>query len=96
MNYTIKTDNGVHTLLINGVEAMCPYKSDNLVPTQNAFGQMQMNIMRTPCSTSCPFADYIKTQNIHQYSIECTGVFKYFEIDETEEETTNKTKIINL
>lgn len=95
MNYTVKKDDqGNHVLLINGVEAMCPYKADNLVPGQNALGQMQMNIMRTPCSTNCPFADYIESGNITQYSIECTGVFKAFDI---ETETINENnKIIKL
>ena len=96
MNYTVKTEKGVHTLIINGVEAMCPYKSDAVVPGQNALGQMQVQVMRTPCSTECPFADYIKTENIHQYSIECTGVFKSYDIDETPEEANNRKNIIQI
>ena len=96
MNYTVKTENGVHTLIINGVAAMCPYKPDTVVPGQNALGQMQVNVMQTPCSTLCPFADYIKTENIHQYSIECTGQFKSFYIDETTEETEKRKNIIKL
>jgi hypothetical protein len=92
MNYTVKKDNGIVTLLINGNEAICPYKPDNVIPGQNALGQMQMNIMRTPCSTNCPFADYIESGNVIQYSIECAGMAKYFDIDETETDS----KIINL
>ena len=97
MNYTIKNDdNGNAILLINGIEAMCPYKSDTVLPGQNALGQMQFSVMRTPCSTACPFADYIKSANVHQYSTECTGQFKSFEIDETETESLNRQNIIKL
>lgn len=96
MYYTVKTESGVHTLIINGVDAMCPYKSDTVLPGQNSFGQMQVQLIRTPCSTLCPFADYIKTSNVHQYSTECTGQFKAFEIEETEIESNNRQNIIKL
>lgn len=83
MTYTTQTDEkGNVTLLINGVEAICPYKADLAIPTQNALGQMQMSIIKTPCSTNCPFADYIDTGNVKQFSIECTGVFKAFDVEE--------------
>ena len=85
MNYTIKHDENKNVLLlINGIEATCPYKPDLTVPAQNALGQMQISIVKQPCSTNCPFADYIKSDNVHQYSIECTGTFKAFDIEETE------------
>jgi hypothetical protein len=88
MNYTIKHDeNGNAILVINGIEATCPYKPDLTVPGQNALGQMQISIVKQPCSTNCPFADYIKSENVHQYSIECTGQFKAFDIEETENKT---------
>jgi hypothetical protein len=91
MNYTIKQDDsGTVTLIINGVEATCPYKPDLLLPGQNALGQMQMSIIKQPCSTNCPFADYFKSDNIHQYSIECTGIFKAFDIEEENETKTPK------
>lgn len=90
MNYTVKHDeNGSVILVINGIEATCPYKPDLTVPGQNALGQMQISIVKQTCSTNCPFADYIKSENIHQYSIECTGVFKGFDIEETEKITIN-------
>jgi hypothetical protein len=91
MIYEIKKDeSGTVTLMINGVEATCPYKPDLLLPGQNALGQMQMSIVKQTCSTNCPFADYIKTENIHQYSIECTGIFKAFDIEEETEIKTPK------
>lgn len=97
MNYTIKQDEqNNYVLLINGVEALCPYKNDTVVPVQNALGQTQFTILKQPCSTNCPFADYIKSTNVHQYSIECTGQFKAFDIEETETETNNRQNIIKL
>ena len=91
MNYTTKTDEkGNTTLLINGVEAICPYKPDITVPVQNAFGQMQMSIVKTACSTNCPFADYVSAENVKQYSIECAGFFKAFDIDNEIDENENK------
>lgn len=96
MNYTVKTEKGVHTLQINGQNAMCPYKQDTVIPGQNALGQMQVQLMQTPCSTLCPFADYVKTENIHIYSIECTGIFKSFDIDETPEQINERKNIIQL
>jgi hypothetical protein len=97
MNYTVKQDEQKnYVLFINGVEAICPYKNDTVMPVQNALGQTQFSVLRTPCSTICPFADYVKSANIHQYSIECTGIFKSFEIEETEEESLNRQNIIKL
>ena len=96
MKYTVKTDeSGNATLLINGVEATCPYKPDLTVPGQNALGQMQISIVKQTCSTNCPFADYFESGNVSQYSIECAGMFKAFDID-VEENQTNDNKIIKL
>lgn len=95
MTYTVKQDEHNNAvLLINGIEATCPYKPDLTVPGQNALGQMQISIVKQPCSTNCPFADYIKTDNVHQYSIECNGIFKAFDIEEQPE--TNNPKLIKL
>jgi sulfatase maturation enzyme AslB (radical SAM superfamily) len=93
MNYTVKKENEIVTLLINGVEAMCPYKQDITVPTQSALGQVQMQIIKTVCNTNCPFADYIESGNVTQYSIECAGMAKFFDIDP---ETQSKDNVIIL
>lgn len=97
MNYTVKKDEqNNYVLFVNGAEAICPYKNDTVLPVQNSLGQTQFSIMRTPCSTLCPFADYIKSANIHQYSMECTGAFKAFDIEETEDQTNNRKNIIKI
>lgn len=96
MNYTVKNDeNGNKILMINGIEAICPYKPDLTLPTQNALGQMQINVIKQTCSTNCPFADYFKSDNVHQYSIECTGIFKAFDIDD-EQTDNNNPKLIAI
>ena len=94
MKYTIKLDeNNNATLLINGVEATCPYKPDLTIPQQNVMGQMQISIVKQTCTTNCPFADYVESGNITQYSIECGGMFKAFDIEENE---SNNNKLIKL
>lgn len=94
MKYTVKKDDkGNATLLINGVEAICPYKPDLTIPAQNALGQMQISIVKMECCTVCPFADYIESGNVSQYSIECAGMFKAFDIEEND---SNNNKLIKL
>lgn len=74
-NYTTeKTQDNETVLMINGKESVCPFQSPVVIPQQTQFGNgMQMSVMRFPCTTGCPFADYIETENMKVYFMRCTG-----------------------
>ena len=83
MNYTVRIDeNGNHILQKNGLDMVCPFQNALAVPQTNALHQVQMAIIKHPCSTSCPFADYFESANMTQYTIECMLVNKTFDIIE--------------
>ena len=69
-------------LLINGKESICPFQNPVTIPQQNQFGNgLQMSIIRFPCSTGCPFADYIETENMKVYFVRCVNQSIDIDID---------------
>lgn len=90
---TQKHDQYGEVLIINGKESQCPYKPAIAVPTQNALGNMTMQIVSFPCCTSCPHAwtEKLGEQDVNSYIITCNGNYRDFEIDECQPQN-----IINL
>lgn len=72
--YTVKEDQQHGLVLVkDGKEAICPFQA--AIPTQTQMGGLA--IMRMPCSTCCPHADYFKyndtTGVVESYVITCSG-----------------------
>lgn len=83
MIHTVRKDEqGNYILQNDGKDMICPFQNALAIPQQNALHQIQTAIIKHPCSTSCPFADYFETGNITQYTIECMLVNKTFDIIE--------------
>jgi len=100
-NYSLKKDsNGHEVLIVNGKETICPFQQPIATPVQNALGQMNLQIMRFPCSTQCPlaniFEDYDEGEQLFKitYQCDCTGTPIIHEIDEEETNNDNTLKII--
>lgn len=77
-----KHDQYGQILLINGKESICPFKPALTVPTQNALGQVTMQIINFPCCTSCPHAqlEQLGLNDQTTFNITCHGSTKDFDI----------------
>lgn len=51
--YTLKDTGGPVFLLINGIPAVCPFRSPNLIANKIAGGQP--DIIQPQCNSLCPF-----------------------------------------
>ena len=90
---TQKSEQYGEVLIINGVESQCPYKPALAVPTQNALGQMTMQIVSFPCCTTCPHAwtEKLGETDAVTYVITCNGSYRDIELTQAEQ-----TKLFNL
>lgn len=88
MNTVVKNEQYNYVLKKNGIESVCPYQQRLVIPNQNSFGTMQMQIVSFPCCTVCPHADF----DLKFYSINCSGNEKIIDIDKIE----NETPVMNL
>jgi len=85
---TQKSEQYGEVLLINGKESQCPYKPALAIPTQNALGNMTMQIVTFPCCTSCPHAwtEKLGVTDGENYIITCNGNFRDIELIQAEPE----------
>jgi hypothetical protein len=101
--YTTKQDSNYGEILVmNGINAICPFQAPAAVPQQNALGQVQVGFNRMPCSTICPFASILKDGDEEDdksfYTIDCGNQSMTFEIQEVSKvvEPKLESKVINL
>ena len=80
-DYTIKKDEQGTILVKDGKECYCPFVQPIITP--GSMGGVQ--IMRMPCTTGCPHANYneFKTtaQDVKEFVITCTGTEQVFDIE---------------
>lgn len=79
--YTIRKDEQYGDVLeINGKDSICPFQTAIPLPMQTAMGGMQINLMRMPCSTQCPFALVIRNDSgeVVTYQASCKTKEKFF------------------
>ena len=82
---SVKFDaNHGYVLVKDGHDSFCPFQSPTAIPTQTSMGGMSMNLMRMPCSTSCPLANYNNKEKT--YYISCGSERKLIIIEEKEED----------
>jgi hypothetical protein len=78
-----KTDQYGHVLLKEGIETVCPYRPPVAVPVQNALGQTTIQLITSPCSTTCPHAELTNLNNLGLvYTITCSGTNIEFDVDQ--------------
>jgi hypothetical protein len=98
--YTTKHDaNYGEILVINGINAICPFQAPAAVPQQNQMtGQVQVGFNRMPCSTICPFATIVREDDDVHYGIDCGNQSMSFEIEEVAQvvEPKLQSKVIDL
>ena len=75
-------------LQINGLQSICPFTQP--IPVPGNVGQIQ--IMRMPCTSTCPHAAY----DGNSWTIKCSGDSQVFNITETPEEPKLQSKVIHL
>lgn len=73
-----KGQQGDMVLNIDGIQSICPYVQ--ALPMQGSYGQIQ--IMRLPCTSSCPHA---KVTDTH-WEVSCSGAVTSFELEPKEQE----------
>lgn len=84
--YEVKPGQGKERVLfIDGNQSICPFTAP--IPFSGSMGQVQ--IMRLPCNTLCPFA---RVQG-DTYSTTCTGWQRTFILSKEEERSTPIIKI---
>ena len=80
-NYTVKKDDQGMILVKDNKECYCPFVQPIITP--GSMGGVQ--IMRLPCSTGCPHANYneFKTTSadVNEYVITCTGTEQVFDVN---------------
>jgi hypothetical protein len=72
--HTIRIDeNYGNVLQKDGKDTFCPFTAPLTIPMQS-MGQMNFNVVRFPCSTSCPHACIMFPDDDNSvYSITCVG-----------------------
>lgn len=86
--FTVKKDetNGL-VLCKDGKECICPFQPS--IPTQTQMGGFA--IMRLPCATICPHADYLEHTDANgiyrSFIITCSGKEQLFDIEEIKNNT---------
>jgi len=82
MKHTVNVGNpNEYVLVKNGVQSVCPFTPPFPMPA----GENQVNIMRIPCTTQCPHANFISTDNkTGSWEITCSGKTERFSIEEEE------------
>jgi hypothetical protein len=85
MIHSIKIGNPKEYVLVkNGVQSVCPFTQPFPMPA----GENQVNIMRIPCTTQCPHANFITTDSITgNWEITCSGKTERFVIEEENSQT---------
>ena len=87
--YTIAKGQNKETILeIDGNQSICPFTP--AIPIPGNMGQIQ--IMRMPCSSSCPHASF----SDEVWLMTCSGKELKFKLDKKEEESKLESKIIEL
>lgn len=79
MKYSVSKGNpNEYILLKNGLQSVCPFTQPFPMPA----GDNQINLMRVPCSTQCPHANYIDVDDsIVSWVITCSGTKERFTIE---------------
>ena len=92
---TQKSDQYGEILIINGNESQCPFKPSITLPTQNALGQMQMQVISFPCCTTCPHAwiEQLGVTDAKTFVITCNGNYRDIELNGSDDQLKS---IINL
>jgi hypothetical protein len=83
MKYTVNKGNpNEYVLIKNGIQSVCPFTQPFPMPV----GDNQVNIMRIPCTTQCPHANFISVDDTAGiWEITCTGVKERFIVESPEE-----------
>lgn len=84
MKYSVSKGNpNEYILLKNGLQSVCPFTQPFPMPA----GENQINLMRVPCSTQCPHANYINDEGeTGTWEITCTGNKERFIIEPIEKQ----------
>lgn len=83
MKYSVAKGNPNEFILLkNGLQSVCPFTQPFPMPA----GENQINLMRVPCSTQCPHANYISVdEKGGTWEITCTGTRERFTVEVAEE-----------
>jgi hypothetical protein len=84
-----KGQQGDSILFIDGMQSACPYVQP--IPMQGNMGQIQ--IMRLPCTSICPLAEY---DNKDTWKIKCGTTLNIYKIENEPETEVLDSKIIKL
>lgn len=84
---TKKGQQGDLVLHINGNQSICPFVQ--ALPMQGQYGQIQ--IMRLPCTSSCP---HVKLTKDDQWRITCSGETITLHLEEEVEDKPNSPLIV--
>lgn len=78
----------------DGKDMFCPYQSAVPIPMQTSMGGMSINLMRMPCSSQCPFAEFLELDGLATYTISCGKDKITFRIDKQDKAESTILKLV--